>query len=283
VRRWKTENPKRRLVVVFHELWAVGPPWKSEFYLGFLQKRLVTELHHLCDAAMTSTPVMLRRLDAILPGKTVFQPIPSNLPAISLEERKLHRGGPVRVVVFGLGVSRLQSIQKHQALLRALHREKLLSGVDVVGQGAAHGEAASADVRLLRQIIPEELIAVSSNVTPDEGARLLSQADIYLSYYPSFVLHKSGALMAAMGCGCVPLLAECRDAEPLAGGRELLACDGSDAEIASILELIRTQGLAPLAEAGRAWYEDNASWKVVARKMSGLLGGLATAPTTAFA
>jgi hypothetical protein len=271
IRRWKQQSQKRQLIVVFHELWATGPPWKSEFYLSLFQRHLIVELYRLCDAAMTSAPIMYRMLEAILPGKTAFQPIPSNFPTMPLDRRTLHRGGPVRVIAFGQEASRLQGVRTHEKLLRALHREGLLARVNVVGQGAAAGGNPSGDVRLLRSIVPAKLIAVAPDVSPERGAELLAQADLFLSYYPSEVLCKSGALMAALGCGCVPVLPEAREAAPLVEGRELLACDGSATEIRRIVEQIRAPGLAALSEAGWKWYDRNASWPVVTATMARLL------------
>ncbi len=278
LRRWKHGSPGRRLVVVFHELWASGPPWRSEFYLGFVQRRLVTELHRLCDAAVTSTPLMLRMLDAILPGKTTFQPIPSNLPGIPLAQRTLHGGGPIRVIAFGQETSRLHGVRTHGNLLRALHREELLECVRVVGKGAVAGESASEDVRLLRSFLPAEKIHANKDVSAQEGSELMGRSDLFLSYYPSALLCKSGALMAALGCGCVPVLPEAGNAEPFLEGRELLACDGSAGQIARIIDLVRTGGLGGISRNGWTWNDRNATWPIVAAKLAGLLRNPAAAP-----
>jgi hypothetical protein len=271
IRRWKCGSTVRRLVVVFHELWASGPPWRSEFYLGFLQRQLVSELHRLCDAAVTSTPLMLRMLEAIQPGKTTFQPVPSNLPTLELDHRTLHRGGPVNVIAFGQEASRRLGVQSHRKLLRSLYDGGLLAGVRVVGKSADAGETPSEDVRLLRAFLPSAMVSAAKDVSPSEGARLLGQSDLFLSYYPSKLLCKSGALMAALGCGCVPILPEAKDATPLVEGRELLACDGSEDQIGRIITMVRSGGLADIAEAGWRWYDRTSSMEVVGKTVAGLL------------
>jgi hypothetical protein len=278
LRRWKQGDSRRRLVVVFHELWASGPPWRSEFYLSFVQRRLVSELHRLADAAVTSTPLMLRMLDEIEPGKTAFQPIPSNLPTLPLGQRTLHRGGPVNVVAFGQEASRLLSIQAHTALLRRLHQEGLLASVRVVGKGAQGGDSPSDDVRLLRTFLPAEKVSAARDVSPVQGTELLGRSDVFLSYYPSALVCKSGALMAALGCGCVPLLPEATNAAPLAEGRELLACDASEEQIRRLVDRIRSGGLAGIAEAGWHWYARTASMEVVGRTVARQLQGAAVGP-----
>jgi hypothetical protein len=271
IRSWKKGSASRRLIVVFHELWASGPPWKSEFYLSFIQRRLVKELHRLCDAAVTSVPLMVRMLDELQPGKTTFQPIPSNLPTVPLDQRRLHRGGPLRIIAFGQEASRLLGVKTHEKLLRALHREGLLECVRVVGKGAAAGDSPSEDVRHLRTFLPSEMVTATKDVSAQQGAKLIAQSDLFLSYYPAALLCKSGALMAALGWGCVPILPEAKNSDPLAADRELLSCDGSDEQIRRIVERVRSTGLAPIAEAGWHWYDRTASIDVVGQTVAGLL------------
>lgn len=269
--KWKKGGASRRLVVIFHELWASGPPWRSEFYLSLIQRRHTRELHLMCDAAMTSVPTMVRMLDKIKPGKTAFQPIPSNLPTLQLNQRTLHRGGPIRVIAFGQETSRLLSIRAHEKLLRRLHAEGLLGTVRVVGKAATAGASPSEDVRLLRTFLPGEKIEAAANVSPQQGAELLGQSDLFLSYYPAELLCKSGALMAALGCGCVPILPDSVRSEPLQAGVEFLACDGSEEQIAAVIGGLTTVGLADIATAGWQWYAKTASLPVVAATVAGLL------------
>ncbi len=54
-----------RLVTVFHEVHASGPPWRSSFWLAPIQRRLAARLLMASDAAVTSLPRyrgLLRRL-----------------------------------------------------------------------------------------------------------------------------------------------------------------------------------------------------------------------------
>ena len=271
LRRWKNASSSRRLIVVFHELWAAGPPWRSEFYLSPIQRRIVVRLHRLSDAAVTSTPVMKRILEKITSGKTTCQPVASNLPAIPFASRKPQATDGVRIVFFGLEASRLRSVQTHEKLLHALHAEGLLTGVEAVGKSARTGETPSADVKLLRSLVSPGIITASGDVPPGEAAARLAQADLFLSFYPSALVCKSGAFMAALACGCVPVIREAKDAAPLVEGRELLACDGSPASISRLVSLIRSGALGKIAEAGWRWRDQNASWSGAARHIAALL------------
>jgi len=269
--RWKRSDKRHRLIAVFHELWSVGAPWRSEFYLGPVQRHLAARLHRLCDAAMTSTPAMARMLDAISPGKTTFQPIANSLPAVGLGEREWHAGGPVRVAVFGLEATRQRSVETHAALLRALHDAGLLKGVEVVGSRANAGDAPSTDVQTLFSLVPAELVRVTADVSPGEGAQRLAGADLFLSFYPSKWVCKSSAFTSALACGCVAVLPEAKFAAPLVEGRDLLACDGSAAAVARFVERIRTEPLAPIAQAGWRWRAQHAAWPATAQRIATML------------
>lgn len=276
--QWKKAKQSRRLVVVFHELWSSGPPWRSEFFLHPLQRWLVIRLLRACDAAMTSTLTMARMLEAIEPGKTAFQPIANSLPAIAPTGRAWHAGGAVRVAFFGQEATRLASVEAHLALVRALHDKGLLKGIDVVGRGACAGPSPSADVRRLCDCVPAETVDVAGNVSAEEGARRLARADLFLSSYRSDLACKSSALTAALACGCLPVLPEARNAAPLAEGRELLACDGSPEAVARLVERIGRESLAPLAQEGLGWIARHASWQTTARRIAELARGKSILP-----
>jgi hypothetical protein len=269
LQKWKRSAPGCRLVVVFHELWASGPPWKTEFYTSLVQRWLCRRLHRLADAAMTSVPINVRRLDAIEPGKTVFQPIPSNLPTGASGRAPTTSGRPIDVVAFGQEASRFRSLSTHERFLRALNEKGRLGRVRIVGKCAT---LTGDDARLVAAFLPQDRIEVHPDVAPEEGGRLLRASDLFVSFYPSAFLCKSGALMAALGNGCVPLLAESTNAAPLAEGRELVACDGTDAAIDLLLRRIDAGELDRIAVTGRQWHDTHASWEAVVKNLVPLLG-----------
>lgn len=264
IRRWKqsaTPERPRTLVIVFHELWASGPPWRSEFYLGPIQKHLIRELHALADGCITSTPNMHRRLEALGPGKTTFAPIPSCVAPPALAQPHRHTGGPVTLIIFGQEASRKLTVETHASLIRALHEAGLLKELRAVGRGCTAGPVPSADVAALLKFLPAHTITTHRDLPPDALAAQLAGADLFLTYYPSAFLCKSSALTAAMACGCPPILPETNQAEPLVPGREVLACDGSNMAIERIITSIQTGEIQHLSRAVRAWYDANASWE----------------------
>jgi hypothetical protein len=62
---WRRTRHGGRLVTLFHEVYASGPPWTSAFWLGGLQRSLARRLLGASDAAVTSLPAYRRRLRAL--------------------------------------------------------------------------------------------------------------------------------------------------------------------------------------------------------------------------
>ena len=107
--RWRSEGSNRRLVTMFHELYAFGPPWTSSFCLSPLQRKLAARLAQISDRCLTS----LQRYAEILakfsqgkhseiPALPVFSNIGESRQCLPLGNR--HR----RLVVFGGQRNRLQ-------------------------------------------------------------------------------------------------------------------------------------------------------------------------------
>ena len=66
VERWKLARAGRRLIVLFHELYATGPVWSSVFWTGPFQKRLAARLGRAADARRMTTQIAAGQLRALL-------------------------------------------------------------------------------------------------------------------------------------------------------------------------------------------------------------------------
>ena len=104
VTRWRQARPGRRLIVLFHELYATGSPWSSVFWTSPFQQRLAARLGRAADARRMTTQVaagQLRTLlgragrDAAIETIPVFSTLgePAAPPPLSARRRQL--------VVFG--------------------------------------------------------------------------------------------------------------------------------------------------------------------------------------
>jgi hypothetical protein len=97
--RWRSRH-RSRLVTVFHEIAATGPPWRSSFWLSPLQRRLAAALARLSEGLTTSLEIHRRLLLRWVPDREVavlpvFSTVgePSAPPPLSARARRL--------VVFG--------------------------------------------------------------------------------------------------------------------------------------------------------------------------------------
>ena len=91
------QSCRGRFLVIFHELFATGPPWKSEFWVQPLQKKIARDVARLGDARLVSSVSMRRSLLQLAPGLDVIvHPVPSGfgepgIDAAQLRERDNHR------------------------------------------------------------------------------------------------------------------------------------------------------------------------------------------------
>lgn len=105
---WKSVSENRRLVTMFHEVYATGPIWRSSFWTAGAQRRIARDLTRLSDAAFVSSKGghdQLRPLCETLPLEVleVFSNVGERASYRSLFER------PPAAVVFG-GPSRRRQV-----------------------------------------------------------------------------------------------------------------------------------------------------------------------------
>jgi hypothetical protein len=96
--RWKTNNPTGRIVTMFHEIAASGPPWSRTFWLSGFQIRLAKRLIQISDRILTNKRLYAETLQRYsqgrfkeIPALPVFSNVgePSNPPSLSNRQRHL--------------------------------------------------------------------------------------------------------------------------------------------------------------------------------------------------
>jgi len=91
-----------RLVTIFHELYASGPPWASAFWLQSLQKYLAKSIGHLSDACIVSSDNFRRELQRMVPNAHIeLHPVPSGIGEPSLSSNQIADRDPHRWAIFG--------------------------------------------------------------------------------------------------------------------------------------------------------------------------------------
>lgn len=91
-----------RLLTIFHELYASGPPWKSAFWLRPLQKRIARSLAQLSDVCVVSSEAMLRDLERLASNvRGIVHPVLSNFGEPALSAGQFLQRDPHRWAICG--------------------------------------------------------------------------------------------------------------------------------------------------------------------------------------
>lgn len=194
VESWRRGGPRRRLVTLFHEVYATGAPWTSSFWLSPAQRRIAARIARVSDALMTSLERyagLLERLGA--PTEPFVAPVFSTVgePA---EAPPLHRRARRGVVFGGSGIRSRAYGADRGALEAACRRLELEELLDVGPPLAAPpGTVAGRPVRGLG-VLPSE-----------EVGELLAGSAVGLISYPPAFLSKSTVFAAYSAHGMLPV------------------------------------------------------------------------------
>lgn len=209
---WK-RGTGANLVVMFHELYATGPPWRSEFWMKPLQRRIVTQLLGLADRWICSCrrqrQILVEELRAD-PSLGALIPIGSNIDPIRSPEWArpwpLSIGKKLRIVAFGQGITRLRSLRAHQNLLRELCRRDLVESVLLLGKSEGAGPVNSEIDRLVKKIGCGALCQESYDVSSAAISEQLLDRHLGLLSNPYGILTKSGVFAAYCSHGVISLI-----------------------------------------------------------------------------
>lgn len=225
-----------RLLVVFHELFATGMPWRSAFWLAPLQSSIARRLARLADGLWTNTGHHAGWLrgaagnDKPLHVRPVFSNVGEPVDLPSWAARRPH------AIVFGSAVTRQRALSAVRGQEPALTRLGITELIEV-GDGASQRTGPTGlPTRHLGRLSPQAL-----------GA-LLCGSRFGLLDYPARHLGKSGVFAAYAAHGCVALNLSARngDADGLRAGVhyvDLGAAFEDDGDV-----------LAPMALRLNRWY-----------------------------
>lgn len=199
---WKAKGEGRRLVSLFHEVYASGPPWRSSFWLSPAQRRLAARLARLSDGRVTSLAHYRGLIERVLierwtPGAQVavlpvFSTVgePAEPPPLAARARRLVVfGGPgARARAYGCHAGRLESA------VGKLGIEEILD-VGPPGSSDAPASLAGRPVRRLGEL------------PAAEAGALLSGSIAGFAAYPPRFLAKSTVFAACCAHGMLPLCA----------------------------------------------------------------------------
>ncbi len=197
--RWRRAGSGRRLVVIFHEVYASGPPWSSAFWTSPFQRRLAARLARLADARRITTTISLRELRSTLRRSEKNRYPTTVAPVFSNLGEPAHLSPPAarerQVIVFGSRHWR-ESAYAHPAALVAFCRAHGVGRVVDVGAPLARNVA-----RLPGGI---EVRAAGVLAAAEAGALFARSLAGYF-HYPTLHLGKSTIFAAYCAHGLVPV------------------------------------------------------------------------------
>ncbi len=208
---WKRRYRRRRLVVMFHELYAAGSVTKRSFWQQPWTRGIVRDLVRLADGWVTSCPAheakLLREFRAD-PARGLVIPIGSNIPASAPVD--FHRapapGGKLNGVVFGLANTRLWALQKHRELLVALARDQRLQTITLLGK-QEKSPTSLAEIAALRAALgPDVAWEERSNLDAAAISEILARQDFGLISNSPETLTKSGVFAALLLHGVIAIV-----------------------------------------------------------------------------
>lgn len=188
--------PTMRLKTVFHELYAMGWPWQSSFWLSPIQRSLAKRVARLSDSIITSLPLYGRILESWglprekLTVRAVFSTVGEIVSPIPLGQRKR------QLIVFGSsGLKRRLYLEAGADLANWMERLDIEGVVDI-------GAVASVEAKIVRGMRIHEMGVIPAS----QVSGILAESYAGAIAYPPGVLGKSTIFAAYCSHGVLPLV-----------------------------------------------------------------------------
>ena len=242
LRRWKAKQPDSKLVTMFHELYAFGPPWGSAFWVSRLQRTICSRIARLSDTAVTNAYHHRETLERFDPSKRDRIPalaITSNVgePSLSIGLGKRLKS----MVIMGQKPLRKRSYErKKNALLEACQRLGITEIHDV---GAVFDEIPDR--------VGEIPVTRHGFMGANDLSLLLSNSVAGFMDYPGRgYLAKSGVFAAYCAHGVIPVTPgdEGSEADGIGCGVHYYSVEGNQESA----DLAKMQSIA---DAAWNWYQ----------------------------
>jgi hypothetical protein len=186
--RWREVTIQRYLVTMFHEIYAFGPVWTSQFWTSPLQRNLAARLAVLSDQCFTSKQSYAERLAQLSQGKhdkipalPVFSTIGEPENIAPLTER------PRRLVLFGGRGPRSRVYERSRLALERTCSELEIEEIVDIGPslGFEIGAVNGTSVTCLGVKTAQEISSLlSSSVAGffDYSTEYLAKSTIFAAY-----------------------------------------------------------------------------------------------------
>ncbi|MEH1781782.1 MAG: glycosyltransferase family 1 protein [Nostoc sp.] len=210
--RWRKATNSRHLVTMFHEMYAFGSIWTSQFWTSPLQRNLAARLVRLSDHCLTNNQIYAEIISKLGQGKhstiptlPVFSNIGEPEHLTSLLER------PKRLVVLGSCGPRSRVYQNSRlALQRTCLELEIEEILDI-------GSALDFKIEPVNDI---PIVCLGIKSAPDISSLLSNSVTGFLNY-PTGLLTKSGIFAAYCAHRLLPICTwdQVQDVDSLQAGK----------------------------------------------------------------
>lgn len=280
---WKGRQPDRRVAVMFHELYPNASPWQKAFWFRPLSKRVIAALVRMADRWITSCPeyeMKLVREFGASPAQGCVIPIGSSfIPA----EREIFRppwplsgGRKLRIVIFGMPLTRMWTLLSHRHLLKRLCDEGMVGQIDLLGKSGIPARHQETFARLKQEIAPDPLWREIPDLPPAEVCRALASYDLGFISNWNDLLTKS-TVFAALAAHHVPSVIAVRRHGRDTGYQfpdAFFVNDDQPAGVERCLEELRAPEIVEAkCRALRQFQEERLDWAQIAERWRAALAG----------
>lgn len=195
ISRWKQDSSgQRRLVTVFHELYASGRIWSRSFWFSPRQRRVARRLAQLSDAILTSSQLHADVLRGWNSGiQIAILPIPSNVGEV--DQLTEGRREPI-IAVFGQRGNKTRLFLENRRNWDTVRSRLPETVIHDLGPGTG------LDIKKLTGLPARE----HGTVAKTEVSERLSSALHGALDYGQMTLEKSGVFAALCSHGVVPIV-----------------------------------------------------------------------------
>lgn len=189
VSEWRRADNSRRLVIIFHEVYAFGPPWRSTFWTFLPQQRTARILAKAADKIFSTSAAgekQINKLGASAEYRPVFSAIGETDTLKALDERCDY------AIVFGL-------LERRRATYAALTESlEAADGLRCLGIKSILDIGPGGDIPATLHGLP---VKVCGPLPAREIREKLSEARVGLVDYPMHVITKSSIVAAYFAHG----------------------------------------------------------------------------------
>jgi hypothetical protein len=233
--QWRRVSSRSRLVTMFHELFAFGPPWRSSFWTSPLQRRLTVALAVMSDHCVTNIRRFARYLESRLAThsrRVKVLPVFSNVGEFYQRERRRNN----EMVIFGgAGWREAAYINSKDALIKICRALNIDQIHDIGPRLSARFELPAS-------------IEWHGPLPASEVGEVMRNARFGFFTYPTPYLGKSGIFAAYASHGLVPITVDENDEtneDQLQINNHFLTCGSLPRN---------TDGVSTIGEQVHAWY-----------------------------